>query len=313
MTLKSLFPTLLCLFALAACRREDAPDPPQAVAVRADGGIALRLMSYNIRYENESDGGAKSWRARQPGAVAMIRREAPDVIGVQEALHGPAADLWASLPDYSFFGVGRDDGLRAGEYSGIFYSKSRLQPDPADRGTFWLSDTPAVPGSHTWGNEIPRVVTWIRLTDLASKRGFYVFDTHFDHQSQPSRERAALLLASRIDARTRPDEPVVLLGDFNSLASNPAILYLTGKSVEIAGSSHTWPHGLTDVWQTLNPGVRNRRTAHFWQNFGPGDFKIDYILTSPGARLEGAEIVTSDNPPVSDHYPVTAEIVFAAK
>jgi hypothetical protein len=55
--------------------------------------------------------------------VRMIRQEAPDVIGIQEALHGQAADLWASLPDYEFLGNGRHDGSRAGEYSAILYRR----------------------------------------------------------------------------------------------------------------------------------------------------------------------------------------------
>ena len=205
--------------------------------MRPDGAIALRLMSFNVRYENPEDGGDHAWRRRIAGAVHLIRREAPDVIGVQEALHGQAADLWASLPEFDFHGVGRTDGERAGEYSGIFFRRDRLQPDPADCGTFWLSDTPETPGSTTWGNEIPRVAAWCRFTDRASGRGFYVFNTHWDHRNQPSRERAALLIARRIDARRHPDEPVVLLGDFNSLETNPGIAYLRGKKVKIAGKT----------------------------------------------------------------------------
>lgn len=308
--MKSLLPALLCLFTLTACRRESLPGPPKAVAVRADGAIALHLMSFNIRYENGDDRGSRSWRERLAGAVKMIRREAPDVIGVQEALHGQAADLWVSLPGYTFFGIGRDDGLRAGEYSGIFYRNDRFRPDAGDQGTFWLSDTPETPGSHTWGNEIPRVATWMRLTDLASDRGFYVFDTHFDHRSQESRERAALLIAKRIDARAHPDEPVILLGDLNSFENNASVLFLTGRQVEIAGEKRAWRTPLLDAYQSLHPREKDRRTAHFWRTGIDPAFKLDYIFVSPGARIESADIVRGDKPPVSDHYPVTARILF---
>lgn len=303
-------PAVAFLLAVAVCQCRPKPQPPNTVAVRADGAIALSLMSFNIRYENSDDRGSRSWHERLAGAVKMIRREAPDVIGVQEALHGQAADLWASLPGYAFFGIGRDDGLRAGEYSGIFYRNDRFRPDAADQGTFWLSATPETPGSRTWGNEIPRVATWLRLTDLATGRGFYMFDTHFDHRSQESRERAALLIAKRIDARAHPDDPVILLGDLNSFENNASVRYLTGRQVGIAGEKRAWKTPLTDAYQTLHPRVKDRRTAHFWRTGIDPAFKLDYIFVSPGARIESAEIVRGDKPPVSDHYPITARVLF---
>ncbi len=303
-------PLFACLVSLIACQRSRNEGPPKAVAVRSDDAIALNLMSFNIRYETPEDLNDHAWRQRVAGAVRMIRRESPDIIGVQEALHGQAADLWASLPDYEFFGVGRDDGQREGEYSGIFYRKDRFKPDPDGHGTFWLSDTPATPGSHTWGNEIPRVAAWIRLVDLATMRGFYVFNTHWDHRDQPSRERAALLIADRIDTRKHADEPVALIGDFNSNESNPGIIYLTGKSGNVAGTSRSWKNGMQDTYQTLHPTEKNRRSLHFWSGSREGNVKVDHILVSRGAKIEAAEIISTDRPMVSDHFPVTARILF---
>ena len=133
----------------SACNRARALGPPKAVPVAADGKLELRLMSFNVRYENAEDLGLRAWRQRVIGAVRMIREENPDVIGVQEALHGQAADLWASLPDYEFIGAARDDGRRAGEYAGIFFRRARFEVDLSDSGTIWLSDTPERPGSKT--------------------------------------------------------------------------------------------------------------------------------------------------------------------
>ena len=303
----------LCLIPLlvgiSSCRGRKAA-PPKATAVRADGALELNLMTFNIRYENAGDLASHSWPQRVIGAVKMIRREKPDIIGVQEALHGQAADLWASLPDYEFFGVGRDDGRRAGEYSGIFYQRDRFQPDSADCGTFWLSDTPEKIGSRTWGNEIPRVATWLRLIDRASGRGFYVFNIHWDHKNQPSRERAALLIAQRIDARKHADEPVALIGDFNAIETNPGLIYLRGTRATIGSADPLWANGLLDTYQSLHPAEKNRRTLHFWGANRDGFLKVDHILVSRGARIEGAAIISSDQPMVSDHFPVTARVVF---
>ena len=295
---------------LTGCERSRATGPPKAVPVREDGAVELRLMSFNVRYENQEDLDSRSWRERIVGAVKMIRRQGPDVIGVQEALHGQAADLWASLPDYEFFGAGRDDGLSNGEYAGIFYRRDGFRPDPADCGTFWLSDMPEQAGSMTWGNGIPRVATWVRLIDLATQRGFYVFNTHWDHRNQASRERAALLIAQRIDGRRCPDEPVALIGDFNAVETNPGLAYLKGKRVAVGGAQQLWTEGLVDTFQFLHAAEPNRRTLHFWTDKREDSAKVDHILVSRSAVIQEAEIISGDSPMVSDHFPVTARVLF---
>lgn len=270
-------------------------------------------MSFNVRYENATDSGTRSWPQRIIGAVKMIRRQQPDLLGVQEAQHGQVADLWASLPRYEFYGLGRDDGERAGEYSGIFYDRDRFQADATEQGVFWLSDQPETPGSRTWGNEIPRIATWLHLIDRATGRGFYIFNTHWDHKNQASREKSALLISQRIDARKHQDEPVVLMGDFNSTETNPGMIYLTGKQISIAGKKHQWPHGLVDSFQTLHANEKKRRTLHFWSDRRDGALKVDHILVSQGAKIDSAEIVSGDKPMVSDHFPVAAHVRFPPK
>ena len=180
-----------CVLLAASCQRSRALGPPKAVPVAADGRLELKLMSFNIRYENPGDPGSRAWRQRVAGAVRMIREENPDVFGVQEALHGQAADLWASLPDFEFFGAGRDDGRRSGEYSGIFYQRVRFEVDSTDAGTFWLSDTPEKPGSMTWGNGIPRVATWLRLADRATQLEILRNPFAFQGHRQQRKRRAA--------------------------------------------------------------------------------------------------------------------------
>jgi len=298
------------LLATSACQRSRAVGLPKAVAVRDDGALELTLMSFNVRYENLDDSGPLAWSQRIPGAVRMLRAHAPDVFGVQEALHGQAADLWASLPEFEFYGRGRDDGGTAGEYSGVFYRRDRFELDVRDAGTFWLSDTPEKPGSMTWGNEIPRVATWLRLLDRATGRGFYVFNTHWDHRSQVSRERAALLMARKIDERRQCDEPVVLLGDFNSIESNPGIVYLTGGRSNLAGATRTWKSGMRDTFQTLHPKQRDRRTLHFWRGSLAGNLKVDHIFVSKNGEVREAAILSQEKPMVSDHFPVMARVIF---
>lgn len=303
-----LFVTML----LSACGRKQELGPPKTVAVREDGVLELRLATFNLRYENGGDPASRSWSQRIAKAVRVTRGMAPDVMGVQEGLHGQVADLRVSLPDFGFHGIGRDDGRRTGEYSGIFFRRDRFEPDVSERGTFWLSATPEKPGSKTWGNEIPRVVTWLRLVDRATGRGFYVFNTHWDHRHQGSRVKAAELIAERIDARTHAGDPVVLMGDFNAVESNPAVAYLAGSAVRLDGKTKRWAGGLRETFLAIHPPKTHRRTLHLWSGSLEGPWKIDHILVSKSARVLEAEVLRDDPPFVSDHFPVTARVEFPA-
>jgi endonuclease/exonuclease/phosphatase family metal-dependent hydrolase len=162
----------------------------------------------------------------------------------------------------------------------------------------------------TWGNEIPRVAAWIKLTDRSTGRGFYVFNTHWDHMHQGSREHAALLLAERISQRKSPDLPVVLLGDFNAVETNPAVAYLSGGNVSVAGAMKQWGSPLNETFQSLHPSENARTTLHFWKGTRKGTLKVDHILVSGGAEILAAAIRDQDKPMVSDHFPVTARVVF---
>ena len=137
-----------CLLFAASCRKE---EPRKAVSVAEDGQLRLTLATFNIRYEGNGDQGWRAWPNRIGRVTKTIRGMNADVMGLQEALHGQCADLQASLPDYGFHGVGRDDGKRQGEYAAIFYRRDRFERDITDQGTFWLSDYPDKPGSMTWG------------------------------------------------------------------------------------------------------------------------------------------------------------------
>jgi len=302
---------LLILGGFSSCQRKQQVAAPRAVTVHPGAPLELNLMSFNVRYENAEDVGDRSWSRRIVESVHLIRRESPDIFGVQEAMHGQVADLWASLPEYGFFGVGRDDGKWAGEYAGIFYRKDRFEADLTDSGVQWLSDTPDVAGSRTWGSSFARIVTWIRLIDRSTGRGLYAFNTHFDHKNQYARERSALFIAAKMDARKHPNEPFFLMGDLNAVESNPAVSYLTGKSVTVAGKTTRWEGGaLLDTFQSLHAGQKDRRTLHFWSRNQSGTLKVDHILVFPGAQILKSAIVTKWPGMVSDHFPVTAKVVF---
>lgn len=282
---------LLFLLGLAACTH----------AAGAERGSELRLMSFNIRYGTANDG-ADAWPERRAMVFDVVRQFDADVVGVQEALRFQLDELATALPAYAEIGVGRDDGKATGEYSAILYRRGRL--DVLEQGTFWFSDAPATPGSMTWGNRITRICTWARLRDRTGGASFYVYNLHLDHESQPSRERSALLLAERIRTRSSPD-PVIVLGDFNSGEANPVYRHLTGAQT-LPGATAPAPP-LADTYRIVHPRDTLVGTFNGFRGTATGD-KIDHILASPEWRALDASIVRTarDGRFPSDHFPVTA-------
>lgn len=277
---------------------------PRAVVVREDGLLELSLMTFNLRYENApGDVGQRAWRERVLGIVRMIREEDVDVLGIQEGLHGQVADLIGSLPDYIFYGMGRDDGKRKGEYVGIFFRRDRFEL--TGEGTFWLSDRPEEVGSMTWGNRIPRTTSWVRLGDRMTGKSALVFNTHLDHQSQPSRVQGVRLVAERMVELAREGEALVFMGDFNAVEHNPAIRLVKGLEGSVDGFE-----GMVETFDVLNAGVRERGTLHFWMSDPDRQWKVDHIFVSKGGRVLESRIVKSGPPYLSDHFPVTARVVW---
>jgi endonuclease/exonuclease/phosphatase family metal-dependent hydrolase len=294
------------LFLVAGCEREKRV--PKAVAVSEDGSMKLKAMTFNLRYENEGDKGRRSWGERVVGIVKMLRKESPDVFGIQEGLHGQVADLRASLPEYGFAGTGRSDGHRAGEYAGIFYNRDRFGIDADRSGMIWLSETPEKAGSMTWGNGIPRVAAWVRLLDRASGQGLWVVNMHLDHRNQPSREKGVRLMAEKLVKMNPRDEAVVWMGDFNAVEGNPAVAFLSGKATSIAPVEGF--DGMVETYDARNAGERKRGTLHFWMSDPNRQWKVDHIFISKGGEVLRSGILRGGEPYLSDHFPVTATVRF---
>jgi len=277
---------------LGACAGHDrAVDPPA-------GDLQVRVLSFNIRYGTAPDG-MNAWPHREELVYGVIRQQDSDFVGLQEALRFQIDGIRESVPGYDEVGVGRDDGRQAGEYSAILYKPDRWRV--ADSGTMWLSNTPDVPGSMTWGNKITRVVTWARFVERKSGRGVWVFNTHFDHESQPSRIKSAELLASRIADR-EPGDPVIVTGDFNAGERNPVILYLKDGARQS-------PVKLVDTFRVLHRDEAAVGTGGGFEGRRDGP-KIDYVFTEPDADVRDAGIIRDNRNGryPSDHFPVYAEI-----
>ena len=250
----------------------------------------LRVMTFNVRVP--VDTGMNAWANRRDLMVQVIKAEHPDVLGTQELTEEQGEYLVAHLPGYAWFGQGREGGTK-GEHMGVFYRTDRLKV--LRSGDFWLSDTPQVPNSRTWGQPYPRMVTWARFRVRHGGDTFDYFNTHFPYLPQDVHARmlSANEILQRI-AKLPSGAHVILAGDFNCGPDTPVHAKLTAN--------------LHDSWAEA---VSRSGPAKTFHNFtGKPDQRIDWIL-SRGFKVLAASTVTTHNGASypSDHFPVVVDLI----
>lgn len=248
---------------------------------------AVVAMSSNIRYGTAGDGD-DAWPKRRELCISVLRDRDADIIGLQEALAFQLDEIRGQLPEYTVIGVGRDDGLRKGEYAPLLVRTDRFAVDHAE--TVWFSETPSVPGSKDWGNGITRICTYARLIDLRSGGALWVYNMHLDHQSQPSRERSAELVGELIATRPNQNEPVMIMGDMNAGEGNPAVRYYRGEVETASGRADAPPSPrLADTYRAIHPDEKQVGSFTGFKDERDGE-KIDHLLVSRGVKVLDADI-----------------------
>ncbi len=256
----------------------------------------LNIITYNIRNDNAGDKGPRNWPERKDKVAAYLLAHKASIIGLQEVKHNQLLDMDKALPEHSHVGAGRDDGKTAGEYSPIFFNRTIWKLDPEENGTFWLSDTPDDVATRTWGNSHNRICSWARLIGIKGPGkgiAIYIYNTHWDHRSQPSRVKSGELMLKRIKARMHQDEPFILMGDLNATTDNPAVKHLLNSGILV-------DHGKKQM----------RSSSHWKAELVPG-LRIDHIFTSPSIKQATLEVESNGgdtNHAGSDHHPVRLSI-----
>jgi endonuclease/exonuclease/phosphatase family metal-dependent hydrolase len=252
----------------------------------------IEVMTYNIRFDNPADG-INQWSARREKVYDLLKKYSPDILGIQEALHNQLTDIQKNLDGYTFIGVGRDDGKQKGEYSAIFYRSSRF--DVIKQNTFWLSETPEVPGSKSWDAAITRVATWAMLRDKKTNMEFVIMNTHFDHLGKEARNQSARILKTKAK-EIADDLPVIITGDLNFTRDEPPYKVLMDPTdLELNDAAPKNPGGTF-----CNFGVKSQECR-----------AIDYIFYTNDWLIEKYCILYDNdgkNYP-SDHVPVVVRLM----
>lgn len=253
-------------------------------------GQNLQVMTYNIRYDNPSDG-ENAWSYRKDFFCAQIQFYEPDILGIQEAQPNQVTDISNNLPAYRQIGQGRD-GNNHGESANIYYKINRLKL--IESNTFWLSETPEKV-SKGWDAALNRVCTYGLFEDLLNKKRFWVFNTHLDYQGELARTNGINLILKTIDQLNTHELPVIFMGDFNSEPSAERIVQLRKVMNDSRLVSLQKPFGPSGTFNNFRHDL-------------PVNTLIDYIFVSKKPAIQVSRYaVLSDARDLkypSDHLPV---------
>lgn len=262
-----------------------------AYPVSSLGRPAIRVMTYNVRVQTESDG-ENDWIHRRDMVTSVLRFHQADILCLQEAYFEMIGDIVQRLPGFAWYGVGSADGKESGACNPVFFRASRFELLHSD--TFWLSPTPQTP-SCGWDGAYPRAATCVRLRELATGRELSIFNIHLDHQGVIAREESARLLARMALAE---GGDVIVLGDFNCERHETPCRIMARTGFKYAREASLSGHfGVSTSFNDFNLKWRQAYT-------------IDHILVSRGLTVqqEGIPADVFDGRLPSDHFPVIAEL-----
>ena len=251
------------------------------------------IMTYNIRYNNPKDD-ENWWKHRKQEVVDMVRHYQPDILGIQEGLSGQVKYLDSTLTNYSFVGVGRDDGIEKGEYTAIFFNKKVIEL--LETNTYWLSEKPDTV-SVGWDAAMERIVTYGQFRNKSDRKITHVFNCHYDHVGEISREKSSDLILELIKIKGIEDERIALIGDLNCLSDEEPIEILKTQLEDSYEVSQSPPYGPVGTFNGFNSEKKATR-------------RIDYILIKNITVKQYTNIDDrrKNNLWLSDHMPILIKI-----
>lgn len=278
---------LACLVAAAGC--------VSTAKAREKKTPTLRIASFNLRLDTPKDG-ENAWPNRKEMVKGLIRFHEFDIVGTQEGFKHQLDDI-LELGNYAYTGCGRDDGKDAGEHSAIIYRKDRFEL--LDHGDFWFSETPEIPSKGWDATCCNRICSWGKFKDKNSRKVFFIFNSHYDHEGREARRNSSLMLLERIE-KIAGKHPVFATGDFNANPKSEPIQTLLNSGT------------LNDSYLvTQQPPYGTVGTFSAFKLDAPMKSRIDYIWVTPGIAVKRYGVLNDMHygrfP--SDHFPVVIDAV----
>ncbi len=260
--------------------------------------LNINIATFNIRLNVASDA-QNAWPNRKVMVQDLIRYHDFDIFGVQEALQDQMQDL-AEMSEYGYVGAGRDDGMKKGEYSAIFYKKNKFEV--LRSGTFWLSPTPEKP-SKGWDAAYIRICTWAQLKDRKSGKRFFMFNSHFDNEGVKAREQAAHMILDKVKTLSDANTPVFITGDFNSDPETSAYKTIAASFSDARAVCESKPYGPSGTFNDFKYHDYTTRVK---------EGRIDFIFVNKLVKVlrYGTLTDSKDLRFPSDHFPVVCNVSF---
>ena len=246
----------------------------------------MRIMTFNVLCAGRKE---HQWCRRQPLVRDVIKKYLPDFFGIQEAHYGWMKYLSGQLKEnYSYVGIGKDDGRNGGEFSPVFYRNDKYKV--IERLDFWLSATPDEP-SLGWDGAENRTCSGALFENIETSEKTAVFNTHLDHIGAEAQRKGAELILENL--KKYDNIKTVLMGDFNVTPDSEIYSIFTSGGFDDA--------------RTIAENSDNINSFHC---FGNSSKMIDFVFVRNIKKV--SKVITATDMPggkyPSDHYPVVADI-----
>ena len=253
---------------------------------------SITVMSYNLLNDMSISGRPADAREQM---VQTILQNDVDVVGTQENnTEGHHKVFTELLGNYSSY-------IGAGESNVIYWKTEKF--NMIKKGYYYLTNTPGIKSKYEDSTQY-RTLSYVILEVKETGKRFVFVDTHLDYRaSEETRIKQINALASLMKKINGEGLPIILLGDFNSLAtrSNGAIPTFLGSNPNFVMTSKV-AEKKGDTGESL-VSQDDFETRYY------GVF--DYIFVSvDNVYTEYYTIVDniSDGKYPSDHLPVLAHV-----
>lgn len=250
------------------------------------------VLSSNIRFSTPNDG-VQAWSNRLPLISQRFNQLNPLVIATQEGRRPQLNELALKLKDYQLVDQHRH-WIEERMYPCLFVNKALSKI--ISSGDIWLSQTPHLAGSKSFGSAFPRLCTWCHLQLIESQRQIFIINLHLDHLHSETRAKQIEVLVQEIESIRIKEIPLVLMGDFNEGPEQAVRQYITSK------------------WKNIyDPWDREEETSyHKFQGHLENGARIDWIMLDDSLKCHEIELdkFHSNGIFLSDHFPVICKFSF---
>lgn len=255
----------------------------------------LCLISSNIRFDNPADG-ANSWPLRRELLTETLLKHQPDIIATQEGRYGQLKEFEELLKNYDIIDQHRS-WIKERMYPTLFVKKGVFEFLKSE--DLWLSETPNVAGSLSFGSAFPRLMTWMKVQPKNAKVNFLVINTHIDHLKKETRASQIKVLAREIKRIKDPNDILVMMGDFNDSPESEVRHILISEFPDLA-----------DAWKQFHS--HEETSHHAFNGLCPDGSRIDWIMVDKRMKIESCEMDKSESEGryPSDHFPIVCRIKF---